>query len=518
MGVIMGMRFRSVVVTSAAIAALTAGTLGTALAAPTPSEAPSMKLAGPLASFYNQRIAWTDCGTSLQCGTVTVPLDYRKPKGMTISLAVNRLVTAGLTAPSLVINPGGPGGSGVEFVAQSGATLLMPSTPSVQGTFNVVGFDPRGVGGSLPLVCSPPSGTLTGTPSVPVTKEQIAAAAQQSKQLGADCMRVGKGLTSNIGTEMVARDLDIIRAALGESKLTYLGMSYGSYLGSEYAHLFPTRVGHMILDGIEDPTGSFPDFLKLQARGFEGALTNWASNCSARQICPLLTKGGTVPELIALVQNLSEQLAKNPAPVTGGQPITQAEFISMTQTSMTLGESGQGWELLDIIVYGLLNGLADNVAQIRGPLLPSANEVSVNLAVQCYDRPVAGTAATSVAWSKSWASFSPVFGPQVGWAAQPCFTWPVRQNQPPLDATPLTKAPVLLIGGTHDPNTPYEMAKKTAPLWPAGRLLTWTGYGHVAANRAIPCVNNPAADYLINGVLPAEGTVCVPDSTPPPLP
>ncbi|MEI6361994.1 MAG: alpha/beta hydrolase [Actinomycetes bacterium] len=514
----MAMPIRNVVFTTVAVATFAAGALGTAAAAPAPSRAPSATVAGPLASFYNQRIAWTDCGTNLQCGTVTVPLDYSKPKGMTINLAVNRLVTAGLTAPSLVINPGGPGGSGVDLVAQAGATLLMPSTPSVQGTFNVVGFDPRGVGASLPLVCMPPDVTGTGTQSVPVTKKQIAAAAQESKQFSADCLRVGKGLISNIGTEMVARDLDIIRAALGEPKLTYLGMSYGTYLGSEYAHLFPTRVGRMVLDGVEAPTGGFAGLMKSQVLGFEDALKDWAANCAARQICPVLTKNGTVPELITLVESLSQQLATTPAPVTGGQPITQAGFISMIQYSLTLGESAQGWEVLDAIVYGMQNGKADLIAPIRDAVVPSPNEASANVAVQCYDRPVAGTAAKSVGWSKSWATFSPVFGPLIGWGAQPCFTWPVRQGQPHLNATPLTKAPVLLIGGTHDPNTPYEMAKKTAPMWAAGRLLTWTGYGHVASNRGIPCVNNPAANYLINGVLPADGTVCVPDSTPPPLP
>jgi pimeloyl-ACP methyl ester carboxylesterase len=514
LGVVLVTRIWSVAIAGAAVAALTAGALSTASAAPAPSHEPSASATGALDRFYAQRVTWTDCGEDLQCGTVKVPLDYREPTGMTIDLAVNRLVTAGPAAPSLLVNPGGPGESGVDLVNQSGATLLMPSTPSVQAAYNVVGFDPRGVGASFPLVCITPADIIAGTQSVPVTAAEVKATVREAADLGRDCYRIGKGLMSNIGTEMVARDLDIIRAALGEAKLTYLGMSYGTFIGSTYAQLFPGKVGRMILDGVEIPTGTFPDLMKAQAHGYEDALADWAAGCSTREICPLLTTDGTPVELTALVQNLLQQLAKAPAPVQGAAPITQSDLISMMETSLTLGESESGWILLDAVLYGLTHDNAAGVAPIRDVTLPTPNALSANVSVQCYDRPTAGTVATSVGWSKAWASFAPVFGPTLGWAAQSCFTWPVRRGQPPVDATPLTQAPVLLIGGTHDPNTPYWMAQKTTPMYAAGRLLTWTGYGHVASNRGIPCVNNPAAQYLITGALPDTGTVCVPDSTP----
>jgi pimeloyl-ACP methyl ester carboxylesterase len=161
-----------------------------------------------------------------------------------------------------------------------------------------------------------------------------------------------------------------------------------------------------------------------------------------------------------------------------------------------------------LVKPAIATGNVEPIAGFRDVTAATPNLLSANVSIQCYDRPVAGTAATSMAWAKAWGKFSPTFGPSLAWSAQPCFTWPVRQGQPRVDVTPVTKAPVLLIGGTHDPNTPLWMAKKTAPLFAGGRLLVWDGYGHVSANRSIPCVNNAAAAYLVNGTLPATGTVC----------
>jgi pimeloyl-ACP methyl ester carboxylesterase len=313
---------------------------------------------------------------------------------------------------------------------------------------------------------------------------------------------------------MAARDLDIIRGALGETKLNYLGMSYGTYLGAVYAHLFPGKVGRMVLDSVEEPTGGFPDLLKAQAEGYEDALQGWAAGCATRPLCQTLAPGKTAAELVALVRGQAQQLAANPLPVAGSTPITQADYLTMAQTGLSMGDTNGGWTLLDGVVFSIAAGEAATIAGFRDYTAGTPNLLSANVAIQCYDRPVAGTTATSVAWSKAWGKFSPTFGPSLGWGAQPCFTWPVRQAQPRVDVTPVTKAPVLLIGGTHDPNTPLWMAKKTAPLFAGGRLLVWDGYGHVSANRSIPCVNNAAAAYLVSGTLPATGTIC-PAQAPP---
>lgn len=469
---------------------------------------------GSLERFYAQRIAWTDCGPSLQCGTVKVPLDYRKPGGMTIDIAVNRLVTAGPSAPSLLSNPGGPGGSGLAFVAEGGRTILEPSTPSVQGTYNLVGFDPRGVGESFPLVCLTPEQFAALPGSVPNTRAEIQASAKGSALLGAECERIGKGLMSNIGTEMVARDMDVIRAALGESKLNYLGVSYGTYLGTVYSHLFPGKVGRMVLDAVENPTGTFPDLAKSQARGFQSALGDWAKDCANRPLCAGVAEGRTPAQLIDVINAQSAQLAATPLPAGDARPITQQDYLGMLQWGLSVGPSGGGWTVLDGIVLAVANGEGADIASFRSIAGSSPALISVNLAVQCYDRPSAGTTATTLAWARKWSRISPTFGATLAWSPQPCFTWPVRQGQPAVTVTPQTKAPVLLIGGLHDPNTPYAMAEATVKLFPNGRLLTSAGFGHATANKADPCINDAAAAYLVNGTLPAKGTVC-PAVTPP---
>jgi pimeloyl-ACP methyl ester carboxylesterase len=427
---------------------------------------------------------------------------------MTIDIAVNRRVTAGLSAPSLLTNPGGPGASGLDLVAQGGASILEPSTPSVQATYNMVGFDPRGVGKSFPLVCITPEQFAAQPGSVPVTKPEIQAAAKGSALIGAECERVGKGLVSNIGTEMVARDMDVIRAALGEKKLNYLGISYGTYLGTVYSHLFPGKVGRMVLDAVEDPTLTFPQFLEGQARGFESSLNEWARDCAARPICDAYAAGKTPAQLVTLVQAQAAQLAATPLPAGDEAPISEQDYLGMLQWGLSVGPNAGGWTIMDAIVLAVANGEGSDLAAFRPLAAADPALVSSNLAVMCYDRPTAGTTATSVAWAKKWSKISPTFGATFAWAAQPCFTWPVRQGQPAVAVTPQTKAPVLLVGGTHDPNTPYWMAKAAVKLFPNGRLLTSQGFGHSTSTNADPCINNAVAGYLVTGVLPAKGTVC----------
>lgn len=476
--------------------------------APAASTAAQVGSANDLSRFYAQRVSWQPCGDQLECATVLVPLDYNKPSKQTVSIAVNRRLTAGPGAPSLLFNPGGPGGSGVSFVASADSVKLVlnPATPSVQGAFNIVGFDPRGVGASLPLECMTQAQLDAFTRDNPVTAKQQAARAAAEKRLGQNCFSIGRGLVSNIGTEMVARDLDIIRAALGEAKLDYYGASYGTYIGQVYAHLFPGKVGRMVLDSVESPTASEVDLAGMQARSFEEAFNHWAATCATRKTCP--APAGTPPaQIAAWATGLMNDLATNPIDIGTSRGFSQGDALTFASTLITQG--GQvGPIALDYFFEALAQKVVKVLAQIQPSAIGTANSWSVNAAVMCFDRPMNGTLADTVDLASSWAKSAPTFGAYYAWFTQKCNTWPVRRGQPIASVTPVTKAPVLLVSSRHDPNTPHEWAVAASKLFSNNGLLTWEGWGHVSGTRANLCVNNAVGAYLVSGTLPAKGATC----------
>jgi len=479
----------------------------------TPAYAATLAKPDPLARFYAQTITWQPCGDQLECGTVLVPLDYRKPKGPTISIAVNRRLTAGPGAPSLLFNPGGPGGSGTEFVADADAAarFLSPSTPPVQASYNLVGFDPRGVGTSMPLECVTQAQLDSSVGSLPRTPIEQAAQAASDKVFGEICFTVARGLVSNMGTEMVARDLDIIRSALGARKLDYYGISYGTYIGQVYAHLFPGRVGHMVLDSVLSPSANQIDLARVQATGFQEAFNHWAQTCPARQTCPA-PPGMPAEQIATWATGVMTALAGSPLPIGTAQPFTQLDAMSFA--AMTLSAGGAlGPTLLDYMVTGITRPVPEVLVIVQNLLATQTtpNEVSASPAVMCFDRPTEGTLEDSVRLVDELSAVSPVFGAAMGWGPQVCFTWPVRRGQPIASVAPVTRAPVLIIGGLHDPNTPYAWSVAAAQLFPASALLTWDGWGHSTGTRANACVNNAASTYLVTGVLPPPGVTCPDD-------
>ncbi|MEI8080715.1 MAG: alpha/beta hydrolase [Actinomycetes bacterium] len=467
----------------------------------------------PLARFYTQKVTWTPCGQGAECAKIRVPLSYSKPQGRTILIALARRITAGAKAPYLFFDPGGPGGSGTDFITSQSNfdVLLNPSSPPVRSAYNFLGFDPRGVNRSTRLTClTQAQTTALAVGELPITRAQVRARAALSGSISQGCERRARTLTANIGTDTVARDLEVARIVLKQSRLNYYGVSYGTYIGAIYARLFPGRVGRMLLDAVVPPSGSVASFAREQAVGFQSALLDWAAGCPTRVLCPY--KSGTADQAVSKVTALIAKLAANPLPVSGATSFGGSQFRGLTLTALSAGAAF--WPVLDIWAW-----LAEAAIPQSGPALQkdyetfvataqTPNAVSVLNAVNCFDRPSAGTTATTVARSAAWSTQSPTFGAALAWGVQPCFSWPFQTSRTPAGLRSATLRPVLLIGGLHDPNTPYQWAQQMTKQFRHGRLLTWTGFGHGATTRADPCVNNQAADYLVTGRLPGLGARC----------
>ena len=524
------MRIRFGTFVAAGIAsALAVGAASPGLSAST-GAAPAVRGAGPLESFYAQRATWIPCpdADGSECATVTVPLDYRKPRGVTITIGLLRKPPTAPDAPSLVFNPGGPGVSATAWVDAAGSLLVNPASPDITAKYSLVGMDPRGVGRSTQLVCLSEAALKALTLGLPDTAaEQLAYAADAT--LNEVCDRTNKGLTSNIGTDSAARDLDIVRAALGEDHLNFYGASYGSYLGMMYAHTFPERVGRMVLDGINGPLDNMIGLAQAQARGSEESLTGWAANCSARgATCPAGSAGsagsvgsvgsvGGTKDVLAWLRNLLNVLHRHPIRPSVGDPITDRSILEIALGMLSDGQ-GAGFANLDELLAAAATavGGGENAADAADTVnadrvaytLASPNFLSVNQAVNCYDRPTTGTRATTRRNTVQWRKLAPFFSALFVPIPASCFHWPVRKAQGNLPVTPTTEAPVLLINGLHDPKTPVRMARQSIRLFPNASLLLWNGFGHVSGTRGNACINDAVATYLIDGTLPSAGIIC----------
>ncbi|HEU4997714.1 MAG TPA: alpha/beta fold hydrolase, partial [Lapillicoccus sp.] len=325
----------SVLVASAVVASSLAGCTGDddvrPEAAPTPTTsaatqgttAEAVPRTGPLAGFYEQRLRWSACHGGFQCSRLEVPLDYAQPDGRTIELAVVRLPRSG-DGPrrSLVLNPGGPGGSGVDYALAAESVV----TADVRRRYDVVGFDPRGVRRSAPVSCLTDAEldtfvSIDGSPDSPAEEQALQ---REWDRLGAGCIDRRPAVSAHVSTTEAARDLDVLRAALGDRRLTYLGKSYGSFLGTTYAERFPHRVGRLVLDGQLDPAASAADVADGQVTGFQRALESFLQDCVQRSGCPLDGDAAAAGDQLA---GLVDRTDAHPLPGEDGRNATQALVI-----------------------------------------------------------------------------------------------------------------------------------------------------------------------------------------------
>ncbi|WP_309323053.1 alpha/beta hydrolase [Actinomyces stomatis] len=497
-------------------------------AGPAPAASSNSKAAVPkgLESFYGQKVDWYDCvatagveksadKTGFQCAKVKVPLDYSQPDGQTIEIAMKKHLAAGSTRQgTLFMNPGGPGESGVNDIGES----VTSTFAGVQKAYDIIGFDPRGVGSSTAVNCTSDTELEAASEGTPVnageggmTFEQRAAViSAQFKQFEASCAANTKPteLLDHVDTVSVARDLDVLRALSGDQKLNYAGFSYGTYLGAHYAELFPANTGRMFLDGAQDPSLSFTELIKGQARGFERALRNYVAWCQSGQSCPL---SGDVDAGVQQIGDIFTSADQSPVPSSDvTRPVTGDDMKQVVSVMLYSPETA--WDTLNEAFGEVVNennawafrSIADQLdAQ---PLASTGALISVN----CLDYRVEGDMATWKAQSEELQKISPRFASTFDGVELGCQAWGHTGTQPPKALHAKGAAPILVIGTTGDPATPYEDAVALADQLDSGQLLTWEGNGHTAyaSSGSGPCVTKAVDTYLLTGTMPKKGLTC----------
>jgi pimeloyl-ACP methyl ester carboxylesterase len=465
-----------------------------------------------LDSFYHQHPAWKDCKSGFQCADIRVPLNYAKPGDGELKLAVIRLPAQSRSSHigSLVTNPGGPGGSGVDFVRSAAAAFGTP----IRQQFDIVGFDPRGVGQSDPVHCASAKqlDQYFATDSSPETPAQVAQIAKVSKEFADGCEAQSGRLLPYVGTVNAARDIDILRSALGDQKLTYYGASYGTYLGAFYADQFPRNIRTMVLDGAVDPKLTAEQVNIEQAKGFERALRAFATDCVKRSDCPLGT--GSVDSALDQVSALLTRTRTVPLRNGSGDGRTINEAIVSLGIAQPLYVK-QLWPFLRLaLTQAIKNGdgtslLASADQQVeRKPDGTYSNLMEANNAVNCVDKPYARDIPSYQRQAAEAAKAAPRFGPFIVWSTLICGYWPVKTTEQPRPLAATGSPPIVVVGTTRDPATPYEWAKGLASELTSGVLLSLNGDGHTAYLQGNPCITTAVDTYLVTGKPPAKGTMC----------
>ncbi|MGC5342927.1 alpha/beta hydrolase [Streptomyces sp. DT171] len=476
--------------------------------------APSPGSATPagLTSYYAQKLSWRECGVpGFQCTTMKAPLDYAKPEGGDIKLAVSRKKATGpgRRIGSLLVNPGGPGGSAIGYL-QGYAAIGYPAP--VRARYDMVAVDPRGVARSEPVECltGKQMDAYTQVDQTPDDAAEVDKLERAFEDFAQGCEKRSGKILPHVSTVEAARDMDILRGLLGDEKLNYVGASYGTFLGATYAGLFPTRTGRIVLDGAMDPSLSSIDMNRDQTAGFETAFQSFAADCVKKQDCPLGT--GSTTEAATALKWLFTDLDTKPVPT--GESRELGESLATTGVIAAMYDES-AWPQLREALGGAKDGdgsgllsLADSYYE-REPNGAYANLMFANAAVNCVDLPPAFRDANAVTRAvPSFEKASPVFGRGFAWAALNCAHWPTKPTGTPHRIHAEGAAPIVVVGTTRDPATPYKWARSLAEQLSSGTLLTYRGDGHTAYGRGSDCIDTAINTYLVEGTPPPVGKEC----------
>jgi pimeloyl-ACP methyl ester carboxylesterase len=446
-------------------------------------------------------IAWSPCAGGLQCGTLTAPLDYAAPSGPTIAIAVERHLAGSPSQRigSLVINPGGPGVSGIDDFNSELSVL----TPQLLADFDIVTFDPRGVQRSDPVTCGETSSTPTGTQPNPVPPDAAAqkALVESMRQFGAACEKASGTVLPYVGTVQVAQDLERLRIALGGSGLNYMGQSYGTLLGLTYAQMFPTHVRTMALDSVIDPSLSLSDMTLGQAKGFETELQSFFSWCT-RTSCVWHPSGDPT---VALLAQINHSIT-SAAPAGGGRAAGPGEIYDALLDGLY---STTGYQRLARALAQDASGIGTGIVAMSDAYNAngSTNGSDAGEAVDCLDHPAPVGLSAYNQLEFEFASVAPIFGPLLAWGEAACWQWPVPPTRTVGPVQADGSPPILVIGTTQDPATPYAWAVSVSKELQHGFLLTRIGSDHVSYFYS-SCVRAYVQAYLVSQSTPPAGATC----------
>ena len=475
-------------------------------------ESTSVKSPMALADYYNQELAWQDCYEDFQCTTLDVPVDYSDLTVGTFEISVLRYLAADQKnrIGSLVVNPGGPGSSGVNYAYNAEYIF----SPDITDRYDIVGFDPRGVAESAPIRCLSDReiDANYAADGKPDNAAELDDAIKETKKYVQTCLDKNDHLTS-FSTANAARDMDVLRAALGDEKLNYMGKSYGTFMGSLYAQLFPDKIGRVVLDGAVDPTISQYGQVLTQAASFDNSLTKFLEECAKNKNCSLPTD---VDQARKAIISLLKATAKKPLPLKS----PDGDKRQVTETLLILGmaeafyDSEEGWPILRKALGEIKLGYGDEMIKLADQYSGRqkdgsyrSNEFDSGSIIDCLDFSDTRTVADITKDSKEISKLAPVFGPYLGYAGLTCQYLPA--TTPVTISSISVKAPILIIGTTRDPATPYAWAVGLQKIISNSQLMTLVGDGHTGHNRGSACIDNAVDDYYLKGVLPAKNLRCI---------
>ena len=496
---------------------------------PANPSAPADPTEGALATFYQQSPQWQPCEakeitsegasapadiSSYECATIKAPLDWNNPGGDTINLRIAIHHSGVKSAPVLFYNLGGPGGAAIEsFSSIMGSTLGSDLTKN----FDIVAMDPRGVGESTPVICmtdaerdeyNASSGTISST-----DPEQIAKhAAEISEKFGKGCLEHSGDLAQHIDTISAAHDFDMARAVLKQDVLNYLGYSYGTFLGATYASQFPLRVGRMVLDGALDPALGADEISNLQMKGFEESLHHWIEDCQTSLSCPLT---GGLEGGIQQMKNFLERLDKTPLTTSDpNRPLTQG--LALTAIIGCLYSTSSYANLTEGMSQALSKNdgstllfLADILNERNTDGTYRSNSTDALMAINSLDYVPEGDVQSWASEAEQLKAELPILGEYAGYSSAGLEAWPIKSTAKRGPITAEGTPPILVIGTTHDPATPYVMAQSLASELSQGHLVTWEGWNHTAYSaQGSACVSKAVNGFFVDGTVPAEGLTC----------
>ncbi|MFC9429134.1 alpha/beta hydrolase [Streptomyces sp. NPDC056987] len=494
------------------ISGCSSGGSPTEASASNPASGPVSGDPAALKKYYDQKLAWRDCGVpDFQCATMKAPLDYTKPDGTEIDLAVARKKATGpgKRLGSLMVNPGGPGGSAIGYL-QAYAGVGYPAP--VRARYDMVAVDPRGVARSEPVEClgGPEMDAYTQVDQTPDDPAEITKLTESFKNFAQGCEKRSGTVLPHVSTVEAARDMDLFRAVLGDRKLSYVGASYGTFLGATYAELFPQRTGRLVLDGAMDPSLPARELNRDQTAGFETAFRSFAEDCVKQADCPLGQKSAA--DVSNRMKAFFTQLDARPVPAGGGREL--GESLATTGVIAAMYDESAWPQLREALAAAMdgdgaaLLALADSYYE-RESDGTYANLMFANSAVNCLDLPPSFSGPDEVAKAlPSFEQASPVFGRGLAWAALNCTYWPVKATGTPHRIEAKGAAPIVVVGTTRDPATPYKWARSLADQLSSGTLLTYEGDGHTAYGRGSDCIDTAINTYLLEGTPPARGKKC----------